>query len=204
MITPAPEPELEAAVRRLQESYETYRASMFHVLRFGDVSISTLLQALNNKHASPIAETLGVALQLKVPTAEQAIPRLLDWLPVGGGMYPVVLNALIGAGELCAPFLIQRLKDAAVANDDAAIQNFLDLGCRLPSSVLPVIVLEVIELLHHQNPHIRENAADGIGRIGLPFGLRAHSVLCELAEQDAELSVRESAKEALARLGYER
>ncbi len=76
------------AVAHLQESYTEYMASLERVLDFGEANVRVLVAALNNKHANPVAQALG--LMMHTPTAEQAIPVLLDWLVVQCSLYPDV------------------------------------------------------------------------------------------------------------------
>jgi hypothetical protein len=173
--------------------------SLGRVLDFGEGNIGPLVAALNHKHANPVAKALG--LMMSASTAEQEIPPLLDWLIVQSPLYPDVLEALVRAGEKPVPFIVQRLGTSAAENDDEAVRNLLDLGCRLSDSALRIIVPAIVDLLRHENPHIQETAADAIWRIGLPHGIIAEADLQRLAKSHAQLFVRDAAREALIRLG---
>jgi hypothetical protein len=190
--------QLDQAIAQLQESYMTYMTSLKKVLDFGEANIDALVKALNHKHANPIAKALS--LMMWAPSAERAIPKLLDWLVVQSPLYPDVLEALVRAGDKALPLLIQRLKGATAQGDDEAIRNYLDLGCRFSGAALNAIVSVVYDLLNDPNPHIREAAADACARIGLPQARPCEERLKELATHDPEESVRTAAIQAIRRL----
>ncbi len=187
------------AVAHLQESYTEYMASLERVLDFGEANVRVLVAALNNKHANPVAQALG--LMMHTPTAEQAIPVLLDWLVVQCSLYPDVLEALARSREKALPLLKERLVKYAAEGDDEAVRNLFDLGWRLPDNVLPEIMSVAICLLGNGNPDVREAAADAVSRIGLPHGRRAESDLRRIGLSDPVESVRSAARNALLRLG---
>ena len=192
---------VDQAIGQLQTSYMAYMASLKAVLDLGEANIGPLIAALNQKHANPVAKALG--LMMYAPASEQAIPKLLDWLIMQSPMYPEVLEALVRAGDRPVPYVLQRLEDYSAKNDDEAVRNLLDLACRFSDAVMPNVVNAVINLLRHENPNVRETAADAIWRIGLPHGRQAEADLRHLVENDNEVLVRKAATEALVRFGGE-
>jgi hypothetical protein len=112
---------IDTAIKHLQESYMHYMASLKDVLDYGEANIAPLVSALNHKHANPIAKAIG--LMTYTPAAEQAIPRLLDWLIIQSPMYPEVLEALVRFGDKTLPYIIPRIKECAEKNDDEAVRN---------------------------------------------------------------------------------
>lgn len=190
--------QLAQLVRNLQDSYMIYMKSLKAVLDEGEANIPELIQALNHKHANPVAKALG--LMMYSPRAAESFPLLLDWLIVQSPMYPDVLEALTRAGSAVVPLLIQRLYFAASKGDDEAVRNLLDLGSRLKGDPIYQIVQCANQLLRHENDQIREAAADALWRIGLPGGKSARSILAELVNSDPCKSVRDACEEALVRL----
>lgn len=187
------------SVENLQKTYASYMVALKEVLDHGDEIVPILVDALVDKRANPIAKALG--LMMHSPSAEKAFPRLLDWLVVQSPLYPDALEALVRAGDRVVPVLIERIESASSAGDDEAIRNLLDLGSRLDDGSVSAVVLKAIALLEHENPHIREAAADALWRVGLPSGLAATDKLAELRACDPSESVRKACGEALERLG---
>jgi hypothetical protein len=194
------QPNIEDAVRGLQDSYMEYMKALKSVLDFGDANVRPLVEALNHKHANPVAKALGLMMYSDT-ACELAIPRLLDWLIVQSPLYPDVLEALVRAGRKAVPLLRQRLSDAASRGDDEAVRSLLDLSTRLRDrESLDWVVEEAIALLANYNSHIRESAADALWRIALPSGRVAVKVLTRIASEDPVEPVRRAAAEALDRL----
>jgi HEAT repeat protein len=199
METPELSKNIHDAVVDLQRCYMTYMESLKRVLDFGEANVPTLVAALNNKYANPVAKALG--LMVYTPAWERAIPVLLDWLVVQCALYPDVLEALVRGGDKPLPLLKERIVEYAARGDDGAVRNFFDLAWRFSGKALPAVVSIAIELLGNQNADIREAAADVISRIALPHGRRAEADLQRIALDDPVESVRDAAGIALLRLG---
>lgn len=190
---------INEAINHLQSSYIEYMNSLQTVLDFGEANIEHLVEALNHKHANPIAKALG--LMMDTPSAWKAIPGLLRWLVTQSPLYPDVLEALVRAGDKPAKEVLCLIKEYAEKGDDEAVRHFFDLACRFSNRVQPQVVDVALELLGHPSPHIRETAADAIWRIGLPNGLPGKPVLQWLSRNDQYVNVRKAACEALEKLG---
>jgi hypothetical protein len=192
---------LSEAINQLQRSYLDYMARLKAVLDFGDANIGPLIAALDHKHANPIAKALG--LMMYSPAAEQAFPSLLSWLVTQSPLYPDVLEALVRAGDKPAGQVFHLIREYAKKGVDEAIRHLFDLACRFSSAIQPNVVAVAVELLEHQNPHIREIAADAIWRIGLPHGLAGKAKLQSLSRNDQSEHVRKAVDEALEKLSGE-
>ena len=188
----------ERLIKELQDSYASYLAALGKVIN--GVSVTALIDALNHKHANPIAKALG--LMMPNPEAHAALPVLLDWLIVQSPMYSDVLEALVRSKDAVLPLLVERLDDASIKDDDEAVRNLLDLGSKLEGESLKKVIDKCIDLAKSKNEHVREAAVDALWRIALPEGARAAEILLTLANSDPSDSVRKASKEALARLGY--
>lgn len=193
---------IDQTIRHMQQSYMAYMAAPKAVLDIGDSNIQPLIAALNHKHANPIAKALG--LMMYTPSSEEAIPRLLDWLVNQSPMYPEILEALVRAKDRPLPYVLHRLEEFSAKNDDEAVRNLLDLACRFSDSAIRKVVPAIVNLLKHDNPTIRETAADALWKIGLPHGRPAIEQLTDLMNNDHEASVRTAATEALVHLGLKR
>jgi HEAT repeat protein len=193
-------PSLDAAISGLEEAYTNYGRALDHVVRHREAAVPALIAALGDrKTAGAAASALGHLMHL--PESEPAIPPLLAWLGGQNAVYHEALKALVRAGERVLPHLLSSLRDAVGREDDETIRNLFDLGTRLPDGAIEQLVPSILTLLSHQNPHIRVAAADAIWRLGQPHGRAAVATLRQLAKEDAEEDVRESATEALIRLG---
>ena len=190
---------IDPAVEDLKSSYPEYMRSLGRVRDQGGRVIPALIEALGDRRANPIAIALG--LLMNHPGAVDAIPPLLDCLIGQSPIYPDALEALVRAGDRSTPHLIDRLGRAAADGDDEAVRNLLDLGARLPEKSVRRLIPEIETLLSDSNPHVREAAVDSIGRIGPPLAKLAESAVRKLADDDSEPFVRDSAREALTRLG---
>ncbi len=186
------------AITKLQSAYMEYMVALKSVLDLGQENLPSLISALNNKYASPIAKALG--LMMYATEAEAAIPSLVEWVVVQSPMYPEVLEALVRAREKALPYVLDKLRGSVECNDDEAVRNLLDVGVRLTDSAITKIVDHIIAMLGNQNPDIREAAAEAIGALGLPRGFLATKILEQLAQNDPDPSVRTAAIAALSRL----
>jgi HEAT repeat protein len=169
------------------------------VLDFGEAGVEPLIAALNHKHANPIAKALG--LLMDNPAAERAVPKLLSWLVTQSPLYSDVLEALVRAGDKTAGQVFILIRDYADKDDDEAVRNLFDLACRFSDAVLPDVAAVAQRLLEHPNPELREIAADVIWKIGLPYGRTARAQLQSIATSDPCDHVRQSAVEALEKVG---
>ena len=194
--------QVEMAVRSLMRNYAAYLTALGKVVAIGDRAVPLLIKELDHKQANPMAKALGLLMDR--PESEEAIPRLLDWVVAQAPVRQDALEALLRAGDKVVPQLLDRLKRSAREEDDEAVRHLLDLGVQLPEHALGPIVKEVLVLLKHPNPHLREAAADAVWRLGLPHGAAAAESLRELSEADREAAVRSAAAEALRRLGLDK
>jgi HEAT repeat protein len=138
---------------------------------------------------------------MHLPAADQAIPPLLGWIKGQNAVYPEAMTALVRAGSRVLPYLLAELRDAAKRGDDETVRNLFDLGSRLPDDASAELVPTMLVLLIYPDRHLRGAAADAIWRLGLPHGRAAIPILQRMAADDPEEDVRESATEALVRLG---
>jgi HEAT repeat protein len=190
----------EAAVDRLEEAFLDYGSALAQVVHHQEAAVPALIAALGNrKTATAAASALGYLMHL--PGAVRAIRPLLGWLKGQNAVYPEAVNALVRAGSRVVPFLLAELWDAAEREDDETVRNLFDLGSKLPDESYAELLSAILSLLTHRNRHIRGVATDAIWRLGLPDGRPAIPILQSLAADDPDEDVRESATEALIRLG---
>src|SRR5207253_4947125 len=111
-----PSPRAVEAVQRLEEAYRAYMAALQETLHLGEESIPALVAALKHKHANPIAKALGSLMG--APSAEAAIPRLIDWVIGQSPVYPDAVEALVRAGPKALPFVLAALQHFTQEGDD--------------------------------------------------------------------------------------
>jgi hypothetical protein len=188
------------AVRKLEEAYQTYAAARQEVLQLGDAAIPALLAALNPR-AIAAADALKYLIHL--PAADMALPRLVDWAIGQWPLHTEVVEALVRAGPRALPHILDRLEVAAAQEDDEAVRNLLETAVRMPEPALAPVVEAIVALLRHTNAHIREAAADAVWHLGLPHGRSAFPILVSLSQTDTAQGVRDAARTALTRLGFD-
>ena len=191
---------IDQAVADLQNAYLHYMGALKSVVDLGGSVVPSLIARLSQKHANPIAQALGLLL-LTEPSADRAIVPLARSLIGTHPLYPDSVEALVRAGPKVLPTILEELDSCQQRNDDEGVRSMLDVAVRLPEKVYGDLMPALLKLLSHRNPAIREAAANGCWHIGLPAAQCAIARLLEAVRTDECESVRESAAEALARLG---
>lgn len=155
-----PQPEYSQAfdvrLRELEESRSAYQRALWHVVAEPEAAIRSLVPALRNKSSYAVVEALR-ELMRRYP-ADEAIGRLLDWVPVQCDLYPLVREALLRAGEHALPQIRERLARWADEGDDEAVRNVLDLGSGLPIEERIRMLPDWFRLLDDVQPDVRWSA----------------------------------------------
>jgi HEAT repeat protein len=165
-------------------------------------AVPPLLEALGDEDAEVRKEAAFVLCTLGGAQAKQAVPNLIDSLKNDSA--PMVRRfaaralgrARPSAQEAVAALLVSLKESEAIVRANSA--EALSVICYLAEADADGIIPALIEALEDSGGSVRQEAAEGLGRIGP----RANAALPALAKalQDPEFEVRTEAKEAIERI----